>query len=469
MLSIEALQVILGINEKVYLSPTEMADQMNITFFPYIPKRISEQVLRFKEQLADSFTRLRVNVVPYGEALETVSYRKRIRRVSKIILNNLLYGSTMLIGIETPRQFIHFSALRNALRRKRIKRGISVIALGEQKSGNLPMDHTSSFTESSVITILDWPENLRENADFYTHFDTALRLFAYHMTNIVIAVGDETWLLYNFNASHPIYRLDRNDFDQIILQALVPKIVAPIRPVKFEEFEIEQEAFSTDNTENRPYVEDFVKSSGLFKNTGLYPAGRTIDSLPFRNGFYRWIGGIHLDQRNGMSYGFLARQLPVVPSRIIPVVEAKKQFAPYFRDDKDYFRADGKLYILLELIPGERICLEVPDVWVLSQRSGIDKLNVNPPRDLIKLGLIRGRLHLQTPQRHVLLKGHRPSFDTRVILAHAVGNAIIASLLAHYRPQAAFGNTAVHDGFAIVHWHGYFHPKHIPKNFYVHG
>jgi hypothetical protein len=170
------------------------------------------------------------------------------------------------------------------------------------------MDRTSSFTESSVITILDLPKDVTSDASFHKHFDTAMEMFAHHMTNIVLAVTDEKWIIYNFNASHPVYKINE-DFDQKVLKALIPKIVAPIRPCKFSEFIVKKESFDPFDAHHKEATLDMVESGNLLEKTGLYPEGKKIDSLPFRNSYYRWIGKLHLDNRNGMSYGFLARQV----------------------------------------------------------------------------------------------------------------------------------------------------------------
>src|SRR5205823_2027516 len=135
------------------------------------------------------------------------------------------------------------------------------------------------------------------------HFNTALSLFAYHMTNIVLAVNEKKWLLYNFNASHPIYDVD-NNFKEDVLHALIPKIAAPIRAHRYSEFIIREQAFDIDDQEHSMFVDDLVEGSRIFDSTGLYPKGKKISDLNFRNKYYRWIGQIHLDHRNCMSYGF---------------------------------------------------------------------------------------------------------------------------------------------------------------------
>ena len=80
------------------------------------------------------------------------------------------------------------------------------------------MQYINNFKDNSIITILDFPKNISEKSSFHEHFDTALALFAYHMTNIVIGVNKEKWILYNFNASHPVFPLEEK-FKENILRA----------------------------------------------------------------------------------------------------------------------------------------------------------------------------------------------------------------------------------------------------------
>ncbi len=466
MLSQDAIQEILGIKEKTCLSPREMATMMKVSFFPYDTANISPEIQVFAEKLTKTFHELGVSVVPYADTLEKVPFRKIAKRFFNIIANNFLFAVYELFRKEHPYYFINFSALRNLLKRWRIKRGISVIALGKNKTWKLPIDYTSSFTQNSIITILDQPKDIDEKSEFQKHFDTAMDLFSYHMTQIVILVSKKEWILYNFNASHPVYSIDE-DFKEHVLDALVPKIVAPIRPHKFTEFVVLDEHFDVTAKDYQSQIADIVIGAKAFDATGLYPKGKKIADMPFRNGFYRWIGKIHLDNRSGMSYGFLAKQMPVEIEKLVPIESAMKQY-PEISSGKDYFWSGGKLFIVIEL-NGKKFCMKVPPIWVLSQKSGSDKTNVHPETDILKLGLVDGKMYLQMPRGMKLTKDYRPSFDTKVILAHAVGNAISASILEHVKPASGYAKQAKEKGFGIAHWHGYFNPEYLPKGWLFHG
>ncbi len=466
MLSQEAIEKILGIREKTTLTPEEMAGKLSLTFYPLKDSsKISEQVLIFSKELERTLKESGVNIVPFDQSLESVSIKKRADRLFASLINNALY----LIGkkiVQKDRTFIDYQTLRGILKKKRIKPGISVIVLGENELGNMPIDMASSFRLSSVITILDKPPHISEKSNFYDHFNTAMEMFAYHMTNIVILVDGNKWLLYNFNASHPIYDRSKN-FKQDIMNGLLPKIVAPIRPYRFKDFEILKTKFNPNDKEHSYAIDDLIKSGPLFEKSGLYPPGKKIEDLPFRTKFYEWIGKIHLDHRTGMSYGFLAWQLPVNLPPLIPLTKELEKFSLNHKLD-DFFEFEKDLYLIIEL-PDGRYSLKIPEIWILSQRSGSNKTKMDRNKDIVKIGLKNGKMFMQIPNGATLPKDYRPSFDTGVMLAHGVGNAIIASIMYHLKLKNKFLEKITESGLSLSHWHGYIDPQKIPAGWHVHG
>jgi hypothetical protein len=63
----------------------------------------------------------------------------------------------------------------------------------------------------------------------------------------------------------------------------------------------------------------------------------------------------------------------------------------------------------------------------------------------------------------------RPSYDTLTIMAHAAGNAIVASVLARLQPGAPFVEMIREGGAALAHWHGLINPAILPPGYFVHG
>ncbi|MEK9147324.1 MAG: hypothetical protein AAB593_00175 [Patescibacteria group bacterium] len=467
MLSQEAIQKILGIETKIHINPEEMAEELEITFYPYTTKDVNLNVLNFKNKLEVTLKKFKANIISFDEAFENVSFKKRAKLVSLLLMHYLSLSFKKLLGIDSGKNYIGISVFFNIIKRKKIKKGVTVITLNDLKTGELPADKVQGFRKNTVIAILNRPDDINKDSDFHQHFNKAMSLFAYHMANIVILVDEEQWIVYNLNASHPVFKFDK-DFDKNVLYNLVPKIAAPISPNRLHEFILSKKKFDITKKPMDILVDDFIKSGLLLEKTGLYPKGKSVDSLPFRNKFYRWIGDLFLDHRSGMSYGFLALQLPTKLSKLIPFKEAEKLFNIKISKNKDYFLHQGNIYLKVHL-PQGRFCLQVPEVWVLSQRSGANKTKIDPNKDLIKLGLYNGKMMIETPLGLKLKKDYKPSFDTRVILAHAAGNAIVASILAFIKPEAIFPKRLEERGIALSHWHGYVNPEFILSGWYVHG
>ncbi|MBI2610044.1 hypothetical protein HYW53_02605 [Candidatus Giovannonibacteria bacterium] len=468
-LSVDAIKIVLGISEEeIPLDPDEMAKKLSVTFYPIEGHIVSERVLDFSEKLRQTLSDLGVNIIPYEKALVSVTKSLMFRRYFYAFLNNIKILISGIFGVQTTENYITLKVLSKIKKGKKVRKGIRIISLGEGSTGNLPMDNVQSFTDSTVITILDMPEHIDETTDFSVHFDTSFKLFAYHMTNIIIGVGEKNWILYNFNASHPIYPLDIN-LKKNVLYSLIPKIAAPIRPPSLAEFTIRPEVFDVDAKKNAPFVNDLVESGHILEKTGLFLQGKSIHELSFRNEFYEWVGRIHLDHRTGMSFGFLARQLPVKLPLVWSEAEAKEKFSQKINSGEDYFFAEGKIILRFDTGFGKLYVENPEEVWVLTQRSGANKTRIDPHKDIIKMGICKGKMMLETPRGLKLLSYYKPSFDTKVILAHALGNVIIAALLKKVKKDSKFSVYLEEKGMAISHWHGYINPEHIPVGWHVYG
>jgi len=194
---------------------------------------------------------------------------------------------------------------------------------------------------------------------------------------------------------------------------------------------------------------------------------RKIEEFTFRNDFYKWAAGIHLDERSGMSYGFIVRQLPVQMNPLIPFKEAKVQFKKT-KINNDFFVEEGKIYVNL-LIRKKNFITPVPPVWVLMSRSGSEKTKLDPYRDILKVGLVNGQMLMEIPGGIDITEDYKSSFDTRVILAHSVANAIYASVLKYFNPKAPFAQILQQNGMALLHWHGNIIPELVPQGWFIYG
>ena len=124
-----------------------------------------------------------------------------------------------------------------------------------------------------------------------------------------------------------------------------------------------------------------------------------------------------------MSYGFLARQLPVNLGTAKKLCEAPDNLRKLNWEAKDFYEVDDQLCIG-PIFCHQRFVLGIPDVSVLCTRSGCEKTELNPSKDVLMLSLHDGRMIVRTPRG---TSGDcQPSFDSTTILAHAIGNAIVA-------------------------------------------
>lgn len=395
-MNVEIIKKILDIKKDVALKPQEMAESLVVTFYPTENK--NEIIKNFTLQLKDSLLELGVKIIPFNEALIKLSIKERLE----------LKGSF----------FNKFG--------KKIKKGVAIIVEGESKTRNLAMAKLINLRENPIITIVQEPRDINKNSSYQEHMNASLNLFSYHMTNLAIIVNNSEWAIYSLNGSHPYFFKIKN-FNQSVLNELLPKISAPVMPPSLKDFIVKQGAFNVHNEFYEPFINDLVEGGKLLEKTKLYPKKRLVSELNFRNNLYKWIGSKYLDNRNGMSYGFVARQLPV------------------------------------------KLDKEIPDVWVLTSKSGSDKSNLNKNTDIIKMGLVDGKMILETPAGLDIEGDYKPSFDTRVILAHAVGNAILAKAMKLKRPNWNFYKTLENHGVAIAHWHGNIQKDLLPKNFIIYG
>ena len=205
------------------------------------------------------------------------------------------------------------------------------------------------------------------------------------------------------------------------------------------------------------------------EKTGLYPPGKKIEDLPFRNAFYKWVGSVHLDERTGMSYGFLARQMPLHKfPEVLTLEEWRRRFGEAIDKEKDFFSFENNVFLLLHTAKGKFV-VAVPEVWVMTLRSGANKTHPDPQKDLIKLGLKNGKMILESPVGLSLKPDYKPSFDTKVILAHAVGNAVVGAVLKHIYPRNEYSEALEKEGLALAHWHGYLEKNAVPEGWHIHG
>ena len=421
VLSHKALQQIIGIKRDIPMTPCEMARSLRVAFFP--SSTSSQRLCSFLHELKGALRVWGAEVVSYEQAMAE--------------------GTNDRIG-----------------------EGIVLFAPGEGEPGNLAIDHVASLTNNSVIAVLDGTlRDLRESL-LQRRVDALIGALVWHMAQTVIYVDELSWTVCTMNGGIDTFGLQ--SIRDRVLDSLIPKIAAPVVPPQKEDLDYRENAFDPFEPKYSLSVHDLLTGSEIWGRSGLLASQTKLKDLAFRNPKYRRIASVYLNHRTGMSYGFLARQLPMRVSPAMNLAEADSMLQRLDWDEKDFVEIDGTMVVAPQL-GDQRFIVRVPEIVVLCTRSGCEKVRLEPATDLVTLTLSNGRVQLGTPSGLPAGSDCQPSFDTFTIVSHAVGNAIIASILYRLNHESNFVRSLTHKGLAIAHWHGYPALHSLPKGYHLHG
>ncbi len=348
----------------------------------------------------------------------------------------------------------------------KLRPGVVVIEQGEGASQDLAIHRLSSLYLNPLVILLDAPAPAGLDGGPQDVLDAIVGQLAWHLSHLPIFIEDHQWTACTMNGA--VLRGKTNDLDAFVARSLVPKLTAQVAPPRRDVVSIREGAFEPARLPGAAEIAaDFSNAGQAWAENGLMLAHTSLDALDYRDRHARRIVAAYLDQRTGMSYGFMLRQLPVAVAPAVP----RQSAPPAVRDalaTAPIARADGTTWAGVRLAD-EDWAIEIPDVWVVSTRSGCKKTEVDPARDLVRLGLEGGRIVLETPAG-VPAGSARPSYDTLVMLTHAVGNVIVSALQQVLTPGAgALAEAMAGEGPTASHWHGYVREGTAPEGFASHG
>jgi len=177
--------------------------------------------------------------------------------------------------------------------------------------------------------------------------------------------------------------------------------------------------------------------------TDLFPPGSKLGEFISRKS-HRDIVSIIVDGRTGVSYGFVAYAEPPKYVGAPEITEDEWESlspAEGFSTDEIRRNGIGRWYIKVRL-GTKYVFKQIPDLWLVSSRSGSNKTDLTLERDIVRIGL-KGKLFLQLPQGiESKIADIKPSYDVYVMLAIALSAAL-------YTPEL------IRNGAPIVHFHGY--------------
>jgi hypothetical protein len=410
---------LLGISSNVPLTEPEMARELRVTFLP--PHSRTERTKKFSATLKETLAEVGVEVVPIESAMTAGN---------------------------------------------KVKPGIVIIEEGDAKDGNLGIDYVSGLYQNPIIGINDGKPPIPDNADLQETLDSIVSVLAWNLAHVPVFVEDDRWTICTMNGA--IVRCgDWRDPAEDVINSLVPKLSAQVVPPKRDEIVYREKVFDAVKNGYGGYIDDFMSSAKVWKENGLMIAHTKVDDLEYRNRYYKRIVSRYLDNRTGMSYGFMVKQLPVDVEPAVELDQADPELQEVNWKNQNLYEKDGITYSRIELL-GKEWIVKLPDVWVLSTRSGCNKTNLNPEKDILRLGLQNGEITIETPMK-IGASACRPSYDTFAILAHGMGNIIIASILLALDPDAQFPAALKSDGLSISHWHGYPDVYYPLSGYLLHG
>ncbi len=424
-------------------NPAEMSSRVIVTFKP-LPKNFKDpQIIEYRERLKDSLVGRGVKVISWEDATnEDASYGMFSKfmglRSVKRKINAVVDVKKKLSPI---RRFLSIIA-ENIYRFAR-KDSLSVSNI--LKISGWADDFTVGYlqdpynTQVITITSLD-PEFQNEDTAYDEKISIGLEKLISNMSEIVIGVSSTNFAIINMNLSDSIYTNEQ--LEDFVFYSLIPKIYAPIKPPILTRFSI---------GEYDPG--EFESASRLcalgteLKNTHLFPEGSKFADKIKRQS-HRDVASKILEGRTGVSYGFIAlAESPKYQGDKYVDEHKWNSFKEIQNYNSDEVReASNERWYVKTSINGGTVYQQVPDIWIVTSRSGCDKTNLNPESDIVRIGLMKGKLYLEVPKGADLKrKDIRPSFDTYVILSQALSAALYAPF-------------PIEKEMCILHFHGYPNP-----------
>ncbi|MFH1411341.1 MAG: hypothetical protein ABIG55_01690 [Candidatus Omnitrophota bacterium] len=271
----ETTRSLIDIPNDVNLTSKSMAENLVATFLPEIEG--SDKVKDFGARLKESLRKHGTSIIPFKDAFSSKGDKKRI------------------------------------------KENIVTFVIGERKGKFLPIRYVMTSTSNPIVTIVEMPKTVKKDLTYKEHMEIALNLFSWHMCHVAICVGETDWIMYSFNGLSDFYPIETN-FDNTILNNVIPKITSRVAPPKIDEFDsivVDKDFIDTPGL--KPYVMDLVNAGEPFAKSGLFDVTKNMGEFNYKDKIYERIVSMHLDERRGMSYGFLARFLPLKLSEVMVV------------------------------------------------------------------------------------------------------------------------------------------------------
>ncbi len=431
------------------IDPEAMAQKLAVSFRPLPNGYQNDEVIKFRERLIIELKDFGVTIQPWDEVLTELSYEIPILKWKKKIKTKVVKaGVNAVIDVERHPSFWRklgifsaetfykaYSYFVSKYRTMSVLRIAALSSWAEDHAAKYIEDPTN--TQVIILTSLDskfTDPKLPYQQKIKIGLNTLVRTFS----ELVIGVSSKNISILNMNLSDSIYPIDK--IDKFVLNSLIPKIYVPIIPIPMTQFELGQY-----DPKVSSHAEKLVAIGQALKNTGLFPPGAKLSEVIPRKS-HRDIVNVIVNGRTGVSYGFVAYAEP--PQYVGPTEITESEWEGLLSTDR--FSADevrqnemGRRYVRTK-VGANYVFKQIPDLWIVSSRSGSNKTDLNLEQDVLRIGLSGdAKLLLQLPKnvdpRTLDIK---PSYDLYVMLAIALASSLYAPGL-------------IQNGLFMVHFHGY--------------
>ncbi|MFN6498155.1 MAG: hypothetical protein RMX65_014265 [Nostoc sp. DedQUE01] len=431
------------------IDPKIMAQKLIVTFKPLPSSYNNQKILKFRQELQEKLKYYGVKILSWEEAIVEFNYDLILPIINKkknFKFKGVKSEVNAIIDVEIPPSFIRKLGIFAA---ETVYQIYSTLILNGRKLPVIKIARLSSWAEDYAAKYVDNPSKTQviviTNIDhdfinplipYKQKINIGLNTLIRTFSEIVIGVSSDKISILNMNLSDSIFT--RNEISSFVLKSLIPKVFVPIAPLLLSRFEVEQY-----NPQESTYAAKLVTLGQELASTGLFPPGFKLDKVIKRKS-HRDIVSIIINGRTGVSYGFVAY---VEPPQYFGQIEITKNqwenLLPVqgFSNNEIRQNDKGRRYAKIKKLE-EYVFRQIPDIWLVSSRSGSNKTDLNIADDVIRIGL-REKLYLQLPKviRSELVD-MKPSYDIYVMLAISLSAAL-------YTPEL------IENGAPIVHFHGY--------------
>ncbi|RCJ29616.1 non-ribosomal peptide synthase [Nostoc minutum NIES-26] len=430
------------------IEPKVMAQKLKVTFKPLPNGYKEDTILQFREQLEAKLRDNEVQILPWEEATKEFNYEIKIpfinwkknitTRVVKASVNALFYVEKSPSLLDRVKIFvveIFYRIYSVMILKNRQISASKIMQLISWSEENIQPLEDPTNTQAIALTQLN-QKFIDPKIPYQQKIPIGINTLIKTFSEIVIGISSTKISILNMNLSDSVFPVE--SIDEFVRKSLIPKIYVPIQPLPLSRFEVGEY-----EPQMSIYAKQLVRLGQELTSTNLLPSGFKFNDAIKRKS-HRDIVDWMANGRTGVSYGFVAYAEP--PQYIGAVEISESEWESLFSIEgfsPDELRQNeiSRRYIKTKI--GEKhVFKQLPDIWLISSRSGSNKTNLNIETDVLRIGL-QDRLLLELPKGIDPVVGDiKPSYDIYVMVAIALGAAL-------YAPEL------IKNGMPMVHFHGY--------------